>query len=91
MKNKTEKIREILEKGVEEIIDRKNLERKLKSGEKLRVKFGVDPTSPDLHLGHSVSLLKLKQFQELGSRVIFLVGDFTALIGDPSGKNIERR
>jgi len=91
MKNKTEKIREILEKGVEEIIDRKNLERKLKSGEKLRVKFGVDPTSPDLHLGHSVSLLKLKQFQELGSRVIFLVGDFTALIGDPSGRNIERR
>lgn len=91
MKDKTEKIKEILGKGVEEVIDKKHLERRLKSEKKLRVKFGVDPTSPDLHLGHSVPLLKLKQFQDLGHQVVFLVGDFTALIGDPSGRKVGRR
>jgi tyrosyl-tRNA synthetase len=87
MKFKTEaKIKEILKKGVEEVIVKKHLEERLKSGEKLRVKFGIDPTDPDLHLGHSIPLFKLKQFQDLGHRVIFLIGDFTASIGDPSGR-----
>ena len=92
MKFETEnKIKEILNKGVEEVIVKKHLEERLKSGEKLRVKFGIDPTSPDLHLGHSVPLFKLKQFQDLGHQVIFLIGDFTAPIGDPSGRSDMRK
>lgn len=86
-----QKIKEILTKGVEEVISRSHLEKKIKAGEKLRVKFGVDPTSADLHLGHSVPLRKLKEFQELGHRAIFLIGDFTARIGDPSGRAAGRR
>jgi tyrosyl-tRNA synthetase len=89
MKDKI-KIKEILEKGVEEVIDKKHLEQRLKSGEKLRVKFGIDPTANFLHLGHSVCLLKLREFQKLGHRVIFLIGDFTARIGDPTGRTISR-
>jgi len=84
------KIEELLNKGVDEVINKNHLEKRLKSGEKLRVKFGIDPTSPDLHLGHSIPLRKLKQFQDLGHKVIFLIGDFTARIGDPSGR-AERR
>ncbi|MDP3052716.1 MAG: tyrosine--tRNA ligase [bacterium] len=92
MKDKLEdKVKNLLTKGVEEVILKKHLEEKLKSGAKLRVKFGIDPTSPDFHLGHSVSLLKLKQFQDLGHQVILLVGDFTAMIGDPSGRANARK
>ena len=76
--------------NVEEIITEINLLVKLKSGKKLNIKLGADPTKPDLHLGHLVALRKLKQFQDLGHNIIFLIGDFTAKIGDPSGRNITR-
>ncbi len=85
------KIERLLKKGVAEIIDEKSLYKKLISGKKLRVKFGIDPTSPDLHLGHSIALRKLRDFQELGHQVIFLIGDFTAKIGDPSGRKTTRK
>jgi tyrosyl-tRNA synthetase len=88
---KTEKIKELLTRGVQETIVREDLARKLNSGEKLRIKLGIDPTSPLLHLGHTVVLRKLRQFQELGHQVIFLVGDFTARVGDPSDKLSSRR
>ncbi|OGZ71200.1 MAG: tyrosine--tRNA ligase [Candidatus Staskawiczbacteria bacterium RIFCSPLOWO2_01_FULL_33_9] len=81
----SEKINEILSRGVEDIFEKDSLEKKLKSGKQLRVKFGIDPTSPDLHLGHSIPLRKLKQFQDLGHKVVLLIGDFTATIGDPTG------
>ncbi len=81
----------ILTKAVEEIIVRDHLERSLKSGKKLRVKFGIDPTSPELHLGHMVPLLKLKAFQDAGHQIVLLIGDFTAMIGDPSGRNETRK
>ena len=86
---------DLLEKGAAEIIRvsdlRERLEESLKTGRPLRVKAGFDPTAPDLHLGHTVLLRKLRHFQQLGHAVIFLVGDFTSLIGDPSGKNVTRK
>lgn len=85
-----EKINQLLNKGVETIEVKASLEKRLLGGETLRVKFGVDPTSPDLHLGHAVGLFKLRQWQELGHKVIFLIGDFTASIGDPSGRSEAR-
>lgn len=85
------RIEEILSRGVEEVIVKEHLKKQMLSGEKLRVKFGIDPTSPDLHLGHSIPLRKLRQFQELGHQVIFLIGDFTAQIGDPTGKSSTRK
>ena len=78
---------EIIKRGVTELISEEELIQKLKKGKPLRVKAGFDPTAPDLHLGHTVLLQKLKQFQELGHHVLFLIGDFTATIGDPSGRN----
>lgn len=84
-------IEEVLTRGVEEVINKSHLEKRLKSDERLRIKFGIDPTSVDLHLGHSIPLKKLKQFQELGHQVIFLIGDFTARIGDPSARLDKRR
>lgn len=83
-------IQELLTRGVEEVIDAKNLEKKLSSGKKLRIKLGIDPTSPDIHIGHAVSILKLKDFQDLGHQVVLIVGDFTAVIGDTSDKDSER-
>lgn len=85
MKINDEKIKEILERGVAEVIDKEHLKTALKSGKKLRVKFGIDPTAPDLHLGHAVLLRKLRQFQNAGHKIIFIIGDYTARIGDPSG------
>lgn len=85
-----DKIKELLTRGVEEVIDRAHLENKLKSGKKLRVKLGTDPTSPNLHLGRSIPLLKLRDFQELGHTIILIIGDFTGLIGDASDKESER-
>lgn len=82
---------ELLCKGVEDVFLREELEDRLKSGIPLRIKFGMDPTAPDLHLGHTVVLTKLRQFQKLGHKILFLVGDFTAMIGDPTGKNITRQ
>lgn len=81
---------EIIQAGTVEIIDREDLLKKLRKGKPLRVKIGFDPTAPDLHLGHVVQLRKLKDFQDLGHQIIFLVGDFTAMIGDPTGKNETR-
>ncbi len=85
-----EKQLEILKRGVVEIIEEKELLEKLKKGRPLRIKAGFDPTAPDLHLGHTVLIEKMRQFQELGHEVIFLIGDFTGMIGDPSGKNETR-
>ena len=81
---------EIIKQGVDEIIGENDLIEKLKQGKKLTVKVGFDPTAPDLHLGHTVVLRKMRQFQDLGHKVIFLIGDFTGKIGDPSGKNKTR-
>lgn len=89
-KDETRKFDELLTRGVEEVIDRPNLEKKLKSGKKLRVKLGTDPTSPNVHLGRSIPLLKLRDFQKLGHQVVFIVGDFTGVIGDTSDKDSER-
>jgi tyrosyl-tRNA synthetase len=85
------KIKELLERGVGEVIIREHLEKRLMNGEKLRVKFGIDPTAPDLHLGHTVPLRKLRQFQEIGHQIVLIVGDFTATIGDPSGRSETRK
>src|SRR5215475_14216320 len=82
---------EQIARGAEEIIKREDLESRLKLGRPLRVKAGFDPTAPDLHLGHTVLLNKMRQFQDLGHQVIFLIGDFTGMIGDPSGKNATRK
>ena len=81
----------ILKRGAEEILVESELEKKLATGESLRVKAGFDPTAPDLHLGHTVLLNKLKQFQDLGHEAMFLIGDFTGMIGDPTGKNVTRK
>src|SRR5450755_4468862 len=81
---------ELIKRGVDELIVEAEMEKKLASGRKLRVKAGFDPTAPDLHLGHTVLLNKMRQFQQLGHEVIFLIGDFTGLIGDPSGRNATR-
>ena len=78
-------------RGADEIIKREDLVERLKSGRPLRVKAGFDPTAPDLHLGHTVLLNKMRQFQDLGHQVIFLIGDFTGMIGDPTGKNVTRK
>src|SRR3954463_15349132 len=81
---------EIIRRGAHELIVEEELEKKLKSGRKLRVKLGLDPTAPDLHLGHTVVINKLRHFQDLGHQVQFLIGDFTGMIGDPTGKNQTR-
>lgn len=80
----------LIKKGTLEIISEEELLNKLKAGRPLKVKFGADPSAPDLHLGHLVVLRKLRQFQDLGHEVQFLIGDFTAMIGDPSGRNETR-
>ncbi len=83
-------IQEILTRGVEEVIDRKHLESLLRSKKKLRVKLGIDPTSPNIHIGRAVLLLKLRAFQDLGHKAVFIVGDFTGTVGDTSDKDSER-
>ena len=81
---------EIIKRGAEEILVEEELVKKLETGRPLRIKAGFDPTAPDLHFGHTVLLNKLRQFQELGHEVIFLIGDFTGMIGDPTGKTATR-
>jgi tyrosyl-tRNA synthetase len=81
---------ETIRRGCHELIVEEELARKLATGRKLRVKLGLDPTAPDLHLGHTVVINKLRHFQELGHQVQFLIGDFTGMIGDPTGKNQTR-
>ncbi|PTQ89963.1 tyrosyl-tRNA synthetase [Agitococcus lubricus] len=82
---------ELIKRGTEEIIQENELLAKLKEGRPLRIKAGFDPTAPDLHLGHTVLINKLRVFQDLGHDVIFLIGDFTGMIGDPTGKNVTRK
>ncbi|MRD73841.1 tyrosine--tRNA ligase [Rhodocyclus tenuis] len=80
----------LIKRGAEELLVEAELVEKLKSGRPLRIKAGFDPTAPDLHLGHTVLLNKLRHFQDLGHQILFLIGDFTGMIGDPSGKNATR-
>ena len=82
---------DIIKRGCDELLIEAELVEKLKRGKPLRVKAGFDPTAPDLHLGHTVLINKLRQFQELGHEVMFLIGDFTGMIGDPTGKNVTRK
>lgn len=88
--NKDEKTEEILTRGVEEVINKENLQEKLLSGAELRVKLGIDPTSPNIHIGRSIPLLKLRDFQEMGHKIVLIIGDFTGVIGDTSDKESER-
>src|SRR5687768_9876681 len=81
---------EIVKRGADELLVESELEARLGEGTPLRVKAGFDPTAPDLHLGHTVLLNKLRQLQELGHKILFLIGDFTGMIGDPTGKNTTR-
>ena len=92
MNNNTEqsKIDELLSRGVDEVIDKDHLEKQLKSGKQLRIKLGIDPTSPNVHIGRAVPLFKLKDFQELGHKIVLIIGDFTGVIGDTSDKDSER-
>ena len=82
---------QLISHGADEIINEQELITKLKRGKPLRIKAGFDPTAPDLHLGHTVLINKLRHFQELGHQILFLIGDFTGLIGDPSGRNVTRK
>ena len=82
---------ELIGRGTDEILKREELAARLALGRPLRVKAGFDPTAPDLHIGHTVLLNKMRQFQDLGHQVIFLIGDFTGMIGDPTGKNVTRK
>ncbi len=82
---------DLITRGADEILKREELQARLALGRPLRIKAGFDPTAPDLHLGHTVLLNKMRQFQDLGHQVIFLIGDFTGMIGDPTGKNVTRK
>jgi len=82
---------ELIARGTEEIIKIEDLQKKLETGKPLQIKVGFDPTAPDLHIGHTVVMNKMRQFQDLGHEVTFLIGDFTGLIGDPTGKNVTRK
>lgn len=82
---------ELISRGADEILLVEQLQKKLEQGRPLRIKAGFDPTAPDLHLGHTVLINKLRQFQDLGHEILFLIGDFTGMIGDPTGKNVTRK
>lgn len=81
---------DVLQRGVVSIVPEEGLRERLGTRRPLRVKLGVDPTAPDIHLGHTVALTKLRQFQDLGHQAVLIIGDFTALIGDPSGRSVTR-
>src|SRR3982751_1734592 len=89
--NELEQALALIARGADEIIKKEDLEARLKTGRPLRIKAGFDPTAPDLHLGHTVLLNKMRQFQDLGHTAIFLIGDVTGMIGDPPGKNVTRK
>ncbi|MCX7513433.1 tyrosine--tRNA ligase [Frateuria sp. STR12] len=89
--NELEQALATIARGADEVIKQEELTERLKNGRPLRIKAGFDPTAPDLHLGHTVLLNKMRQFQDLGHQVIFLIGDFTGMIGDPTGKNVTRK
>lgn len=86
-----DKIKEIITRGVTNVVEKEHLEARLRSGEKLRIKFGIDPTGPNIHVGHAVTYWKLKELQELGHKIVLIIGDVTAQIGDPSDKESERQ
>jgi len=86
----SKRVEEVLTRGVAEVISKDHLKKRMLAGEKLRVKLGIDPTSPDIHLGRSIPLLKLRDFQELGHKIFLIIGDFTGLVGDTSDKSSER-
>ena len=88
--NDIEKALALLTQGSVDCLPVGGLKKKLESGKKLKIKLGMDPTAPDLHLGHAVVLRKMRQFQDLGHEIIFLIGDYTARIGDPTGKSKTR-
>src|SRR3989338_10357245 len=90
IKTDENKINEILSRGVDRVEKREHLEKRLREGKKLRVKLGIDPTSQNIHIGRAMLLWKLREFQDLGHQVIFIVGDFTGQIGDTSDKESER-
>ncbi len=90
IKNDKQQIDDLLTRGVEEVIEKEKLIEKLKGGKQLRVKLGIDPTSPNIHIGRSIPLLKLRDFQELGHKIVLIIGDFTGVIGDTSDKESER-
>ncbi|SFC34429.1 tyrosyl-tRNA synthetase [Marinospirillum celere] len=87
----TQEALDLIKRGTHEILIEEELVKKLETGKPLRIKAGFDPTAPDLHLGHTVLINKLRQFQDLGHQVLFLIGDFTGRIGDPTGKNVTRK
>ncbi len=89
--NKPVSIEYLLKRAVAEVISEEELRKLLKSGRKLRIKEGLDPSAPDIHLGHMVGLRKMRQFQDLGHQIVIIVGDWTAQIGDPSGKSVTRK
>lgn len=86
-----DKVNEILTRGVTNVVELKHLEAALKSVKKLRIKFGIDPTGPDIHVGHAITYWKLRELQDLGHKIVLIIGDFTAQIGDPSDKESERQ
>jgi len=90
LENNVEKALKILTSGTAKVLSEKELKEKLELGRPLRIKLGVDPTAPDIHLGHTVAIEKLRQFQELGHQAILLIGDFTATVGDPTGRSAAR-
>jgi len=90
MEEKSENVENILHRSVEECIGLSSLEERLSQGKKLRIKMGIDPTSKSIHLGRAVQLLKLRDFQKMGHTIVFIVGDFTGIIGDTSDKESER-
>ena len=87
MTNSTDQQLTRLLRGTTRVVSEQELKEKLSLGKPLRIKLGVDPTAPDIHLGHTVVLSKLRTFQELGHTIVFIIGDFTAAIGDPSGRD----
>lgn len=86
-----QRVDELLFRGVKEVVEEKHLQGRLESGEKLRIKYGIDPTGPQIHIGRATNFLKLKQFQEAGHQIVLIIGDFTAKIGDASDKTEQRR
>jgi tyrosyl-tRNA synthetase len=86
-----DRINEILTRGVTNVVERTHLEKVLKEGKKLRIKFGIDPTGPNIHIGHAITYWKLRELQDLGHQIVLIIGDFTAQIGDPSDKESERQ
>ncbi|MCX6719511.1 MAG: tyrosine--tRNA ligase, partial [Candidatus Staskawiczbacteria bacterium] len=81
-----QKIEEVLSRGIEEVFEKENLIKKLNSGKQLRIKFGIDPTGPKIHIGRAFQFWKLRDFQDMGHKIVLIIGDFTAQIGDASDK-----